>query len=161
MWTGPEPAWRRKVTGGMISNPPKLIWSRKPLTQQKEQWLMAIKISYNILGGFFATEPWKYYRVISFMMCTHRGHDGWFEDSQWHFGTFSIVSETFDFHHVEIVFSLSSHTHLQQPHTALSPCHPASTSRCTCHLFCLSWSSWAIALSAQNPQKGPSVCCTN
>lgn len=71
-------------------------------------------------------------------MCTHRGHDGWFEDSQWYFGTFSIIRETFDFHHVEIVFSFSSHTHLQQTNTAQSAALPPNPNALVIYLIGLS-----------------------
>lgn len=116
-------------------------------------------------------------------MCTHRGHDGWFKDSQGHFGTFSIISETFDFHHVEIVFSLGSHTHLHKDNNnpQLSLCHTASIASCTFHLLFLSCitsflvsecTKWAINLSGscttilQQPmhekqkQKTPNPLCS-
>lgn len=37
MWTGPEPDWRRKVTGGVISNPPKLIWGSRETNEKKDE----------------------------------------------------------------------------------------------------------------------------
>lgn len=49
-------------------------------------------------------------------MFTHRGHDRRFQDDQWHLGTFSIISETLDFHHMEFIFSLSPQTHLKKGH---------------------------------------------
>lgn len=45
---------------------------------------------------------------------THRGQDGRFQDDQGHFGLFSIVGETLDFHHVELVLGLGSQTHLEK-----------------------------------------------
>lgn len=68
-------------------------------------------------------------------MCTHRGHDGWFEDGQGYFGTFSIIRETFDFHHVEIVFSFSSHTHLQQTSTAECAALPPNPNALVIYVF--------------------------
>lgn len=46
MWTGPEPDWRRKVTGGVISNPPKLIWGsgEKKEKKRQEENLKTVKI---------------------------------------------------------------------------------------------------------------------
>lgn len=49
MWTGPDPDWSRKVTGGVISNPPKLIWTRKCLQKKKDRQKSIITII--ILNG--------------------------------------------------------------------------------------------------------------
>lgn len=100
----------------------------------------------------------KSFRHLYPSWCTHRGHDGWFEDSQWYFGTFSIISETLDFHHVELVFSFSSHTHLQKKtkqkqHSSVFATLPPQLNASVIYLICLSWyASCSESLNALNEQ---------
>lgn len=98
MWTGPEPDWRRKVIGGVISNPPKLICTKK------DNYNYNISFSYHRLASIFQQPD------------THRRKDRRFQGDERHFGLLPIKSEALHFHHVELILSLRSQTHLEQQH---------------------------------------------
>lgn len=77
---------------------------------------MTITITIHVRLYLHSTEwLFKYFtKCCHAMVFTHRGQDRRFQDDQWHFGPFSIVSEALNFHHVELILSIGPQTHLEK-----------------------------------------------